>query len=388
MKLPVISLFSGAGGLDLAAERCAEHPSWLEGPPRQRIRGPLKIAVALDYEAQAIETLKANHPKVPAIQADIREVPTRRILKEGGLRKGDATLVIGGPPCTPFSKSGYWLDYKREDRDPDASLLDEYARIVAEAKPEAFVLENVQGLTYQTHRRQLTRVLRLLESAGYRPAWKVLNAADYGVPQLRKRVFIVGRRDQEPFRFPRPTHSGWTEHSRAIDHTKIPYVTAGEVLKDLLPGEPEPGEIVEGQFADLAASIPPGLNYIWHTDRGGGQPAFNYRTRYWTFLLRLEPNRPATTLQASPGPWVGPFHWENVCGQEGKERARRLRVPEILRLMTFPDDFKLLGDRRAVQRQLGNAVPVELGKVVIRALLEQLGHLEPTDDSCEQLVLT
>lgn len=199
------------------------------------------------------------------------------------------------------------------------------------------------------------------------------------MPQLRKRVFIVGRRDREPFRFPRPTHSGWTEHSGAIDHTRLPYVTAGEVLKDLLPGTPEPGEVVEGQFADLAALIPPGFNYIWHSDRGGGEPVFKFRTRYWTFLLRLDPNRPATTLQASPGPWVGPFHWENVPGPDGKERARRIRVPEMLRLMTFPDDFKLLGDRRSIQRQLGNAVPVELGKVVIRALLEQLGHLEPFD---------
>ena len=90
-----------------------------------------------------------------------------------------------GPPCTPFSKSGYWLDYKREDRDPDASLLDEYARVVEEAQPEAFILENVQGLTYRTHRRQLARLLQRLDAAGYRPKWKVHNAADFGVPQLR-----------------------------------------------------------------------------------------------------------------------------------------------------------------------------------------------------------
>ena len=114
---------------------------------------PLRIAAALDYEPLAIETLRANLD-VPTIEGDIRTVPTRRILRDAGLREGEACLVVGGPPCTPFSKSGYWLDYKREDRDPDASLLDEYARVVEEARPEAFVLENVQGLTYRTHARQ------------------------------------------------------------------------------------------------------------------------------------------------------------------------------------------------------------------------------------------
>jgi DNA (cytosine-5)-methyltransferase 1 len=74
---------------------------------------------------------------------------------------------------------------------------------------------------------------------------------------------------------------------------------------------------------------------------------------------------------------VGPFHWENVIDQHGRERARRLRLPEIMRLMTFPNDFVLVADRRTFQRQLGNAVPVELGKVVVRAVMEQLGYLEP-----------
>jgi DNA (cytosine-5)-methyltransferase 1 len=157
-------------------------------------------------------------------------------------------------------------------------------------------------------------------------------------------------------------------------------VTAGEKLKDLLPGEPEPGDLLEGTFADVAARVPAGENYLWFSERGGsGEAIFRWRSRYWTFLLRLDPDRPATTLQAQPGPWVGPFHWENIINERGQERARRLRVPEMLRLMTFPDNFKLPGGRRETQRQLGNAVPVELGKVVLRALLEQLGHLAPRE---------
>jgi DNA (cytosine-5)-methyltransferase 1 len=375
-RLPIVSLFSGAGGLDLAVERCLGGPQ----EPGDGSRELLRVAVALDREPDAVATLRRNFSS-PVLEEDILRISTHAILKTGGLSRGDAALVVGGPPCTPFSKSGFWLDYKRESRDPNASLLDEYARVVDESRPEAFMLENVQGLTYRTHAEQFKRLLKRLQAAGYNPRWKVLNAADYGVPQLRKRVFVVGRRDGQPFHFPEPTHSGWTEHSRDFDRAKMPYVTAGEVLKDLLPGEPEPGEAVKGQFADLAASIPPGENYLWHSDRTGkgGQPVFRWRSRYWTFLLRLDPDRPATTLQAQPGPWVGPFHWENVLDGCGRERARRLRVTEMLRLMTFPDDYQLVGDRRSAQRQLGNAVPVDLGRVVIRALLEQLGHLEASD---------
>jgi DNA (cytosine-5)-methyltransferase 1 len=332
--------------------------------------------VATDYDELALATLSKNSPETATLCADIRLIETSEILDAGGLSTGDAVLIIGGPPCTPFSKSGFWLEEKRNSADPNASLLDEYVRVVREAKPEAFVLENVQGLTYRTHKKQFDRLLVGLRELGYNPQWKVLLAADYGVPQLRRRVFVVGRRDGKCFHFPDSTHSGWSEHDHTVDPTKLPYVTAGFVLKDLLPGSREDGEVVEGEFAELAAEVPAGQNYLWHTPRYGGRDVFEWRSRYWTFLLRLDPDRPSTTLQAQPGPWVGPFHWENVANSDGAVRARRLRLPEMLRIMTFPDDFVTVGSRSDAQRQIGNAVPVDLGKVVIRALLEQLGHLE------------
>jgi len=369
---PVLSLFSGAGCLDLAVEKCAERRSASAG-----VDNPLSVAVATDYEARALASLSANFPSVPTICADIRELSTRDLLDVAGVGRGEAELVIGGPPCTPFSKSGFWLEEKRNSSDPNASLLDEYARIVTEACPRAFILENVQGLTYATHRAQLDRVLEQLTRAGYQPRYRVLMAADYGDPQLRRRVFIVGRRDGAEFRFPESTHSGWSEHTRAFDHTKRPYVTAMEAIGSLLPGLPEAGEVVEGTYADLLAEIPPGQNYLWHTERYGGRDVFRWRSRYWTFLLRLDPERPSTTLQAQPGPWVGPFHWVNVVNGDGVLRARRLRVPELLRLMSLPRDFVLQGDRATVQRQLGNAVPLELGKAVVGALAAQLGLLSP-----------
>ena len=85
----------------------------------------------------------------------------------------------------------------------------------------------------------------------------------------------------------------------------VPYRTAREAIGDLLPGTPEPGEVAEGTYADLLAEVPPGHNYLWHTERYGGRAVFTWRSRYWTFLLRLDPGRPSTTLQAQPGPWGG-----------------------------------------------------------------------------------
>ena len=377
-RLPVLSLFSGAGGLDLAVER-------VDGKPLVPVdigSGLLSVSAATDYNEPALRTLRANFSETPTIVGDIRDISTEQLLATSGLNVGEPALVVGGPPCTPFSKSGFWLEQKRTSTDPNASLLDEFVRVVREARPNAFVLENVQGLTYKTHRAQFERLLRGLGELGYNPQWKVLLAADYGVPQLRRRVFVVGRRDGEKFEFPEPTHSGWSERDRRIDATKLPHVTAQQALQNLPPLTlASDDEVVEGQYADLAAEVPPGQNYLWHTERYGGRNHFEWRSRYWTFLLRLDPNRPSSTLQAQPGPWVGPFHWENVFTSDGSERARRLRVNEMLRLMSFPDDFAIAGSRGDVQRQLGNAVPVELGKAVVRALVTQLGYLESEPDT-------
>ena len=386
-KLPVISLFSGAGGLDMAVESAGDAPSPAPqaSSPLSCRTSPFRVAVASDYEPQALDTLALNLPDVETLPGDIRETPTSEILRASSLSRGDAALVVGGPPCTPFSKSGFWLAEKRESRDPNASLLEEYVRVVAQSRPEAFVLENVQALTYKTHKVHFQQLIAALSDLGYNPQWKTLLAADYGVPQLRKPVFIVGRRDGNAFRFPEPTHAGPSETTRTWDLTKLPHVTAEEAF-DGLCTTPEPGELVEGKYGELAVEVPGGQNYLWHTSRYGGRDEFKWRSRYWTFLLRLAPTKPSSTLQAQPGPYVGPFHWENLPNEDGEMRARRLRVPELLRLMTFPDNFEFVGSRADIQRQLGNAVPLELGKAVLRALSLQLGYVESETEGDDRLV--
>ena len=341
-----ISLFSGAGGLDLGVERAG-----------------YRCAAAVEVDGDAADTMEKNFDglNAPVIRGDILDVPTREILRAAGLKGRERPdLLVGGPPCTPFSKSGFWLEWKRAGLDPDASLLQAYTRVLAEAKPRAFILENVYALTYnnKASRPAFERLLREIDEAGYRCSWAVLNAADYGVPQLRPRLFVVGRPKGQPVpELPGPTHGGRWER-RSTGDVERPHVTAGEVLDGLVTS-PEPEEVVRGQWRHLLPEVPPGGNYLHFTaERGHPDPVFAWRSRYWSFLLKLDPNRPSPTIQAQPGPNVGPFHWDN----------RRLRVPELKRLFTFPDDFEFVGRRASVQAQIGNSVPPALAYAVAGAL--------------------
>jgi DNA (cytosine-5)-methyltransferase 1 len=338
-----ISLFSGAGGLDLGAEQAGYH-----------------VAAALERDRDAVATMTKNfHSLVsPPIQKDILDVPTKDLLRAAGLRGQDRPdLLIGGPPCTPFSKSGFWLEWKRSGLDPDASLLQAYTRVLAEAQPRAFVMENVYALTYNNSasRPSYERLLREVDAAGYAFRAKVLHAADFGVPQARPRLFVIGALKGEKLpEHPEPTHGGAWERRTTGNHEQ-PHITAGQALAGL-PTDPEAEEVVRGQYAHLLPGIPPGDNYLHYTaERGHADPLFKWRSRYWSFLLKLSPDKPSPTIQAQPGPNVGPFHWEN----------RRLRVPEIKRLFTFPDDFTLVGSRSSQQAQLGNSVPPLLARKVI-----------------------
>lgn len=347
-----ISLFSGAGGLDLGAEAAG-----------------YRVAAALERDRDAALTMEKNfsHLVSPVIKADVLDVPTRDLLRAAGLKgRSRPDLLIGGPPCTPFSKSGFWLEWKRSGLDPDASLLQAYTRVLAEARPRAFVLENVYALTYNNRasRPAYERLLREIDAAGYDWRAKVLNAADYGVPQARPRLFVIGVPKGERLpEHPEPTHGGSWER-RHSGHADRPHVTAGEAL-DGLVSEPEREETLRGQYAHLLADVPPGENYLHYTaERGHPDPQFAWRSRYWSFLLKLHPDRPSPTIQAQPGPNVGPFHWDN----------RRLRVNEAKRLFTFPDDFDLVGSRASVQAQLGNAVPPLLGQRVIEQVAVTSKH--------------
>lgn len=342
-----ISLFSGAGGLDLGAEAAG-----------------FTVRAAVEHNHDAADTMEKNFPHLhsPVIRRSILDVSSAEILDAAGLGQHERPeLLVGGPPCTPFSKSGFWLEWKRAGLDPDASLLQAYTTVLRETRPRYFVLENVYALTYNNSasRPSFERLKREIDEAGYHYSLDVLNAANYGVPQARPRLFIVGAPKDEPLpQLPEPSHGGSWER-RHSGHVDRPHVTTGDVLAGLHT-DPEPTETVAGRYGHLLPDIPPGKNYLHYTEeRGHADPLFKWRSRYWSFLLKLSPDKPAPTIQAQPGPYVGPFHWEN----------RRLRVPELKRLFTFPDNFELVGSRSSIQAQLGNSVPPLLGEKVMKAIV-------------------
>lgn len=341
----VLSLFTGAGGLDLGLEAAG-----------------LRIRLCVEVDKDARETLRANRPSWELAEpGDIHEAEPEGLLAQSGLAQGEVTLLAGGPPCQPFSKSAYWSNgASRGLRDPRAKTLQSYLDVVEVALPRVLLLENVKGLAsegkdegLQLLRDELKRINRR-HKTNYDPQVVAINAASYGVPQLRERVFILANVEGRKLDIPTATHGD--------AEGLMPYRTAWDAIGDLDVDDWPPELDPTGKWADLLKSIPEGQNYLWHTPRGGGEPLFGWRTRYWSFLLKLAKSQPSWTLQAGPGPATGPFHW----------RSRRLSIEEMARLQTFPTGYTIRGDRRSAHRQIGNAVPSAIGELFGLEIRRQL----------------
>lgn len=350
--LSTISLFTGIGGLDFGFEEAG-----------------FDTRVALELDRHACKTIRLNRDWA-VIEDDVNAVPSATLLEQAGLAPGEADMLIGGPPCQPFSKSGYWArgDALRLD-DPRADTLTGYLRVLRDARPRAFLLENVYGLAYQGKDEGLRYILdgiaQINRETGtnYSVAWQMLNTAEHGVPQARERVFMVGSRDGRPFRFPEPRFGDPSAGDPRLFDALDPYRTAWDAIGDLPEPHPdEPGLKVGGRWGDLLPTIPEGENYLWHTARRGGAELFGWRTRYWSFLLKLSKRLPSWTVQAQPGAAIGPFHWNN----------RRLTFAELCRIQTFPDGLTIDSGRTEMQRMLGNAVPSLMAEVLAHEIRRQL----------------
>lgn len=283
------------------------------------------------------------------------------ILKAAKLRRREVDLLAGGPPCQPFSKSANWAPRGvRRMRDQRASPLRDFMNLVRFALPKCVLIENVEGFRRGGLRLVVDEFRRInrKHKTRYRPLWSILNAADYGVPQARRRLFLVAFRSGQTFEFPKPTH--------ADNHVTCWDAIGGLSRKDRSDLAPN------GRWGNLLSSIPEGWNYLWHTNRGGGKRLFGWRTKYWSFLLKLAKSAPAWTIPANPAQNAGPFHWLN----------RRLRTSEMLRLQTFPSAIFIAGTRAQRQRQIGNAVPCLLAEVIGRAIVAHLtGSI--ADNTCK-----
>lgn len=354
--MKVLSLFTGAGGLDLGLERAG-----------------FQISGCVEIDRDAQETLAINRPAWQQLGlGDIHSHRPGEILSAFRLRSGEATLLVGGPPCQPFSKSGQWRHgAPRRMSDPRAETLPAYLEVLEAALPEAMLLENVRGLiATRKHVTQKYEGLDVLRSAlqrinrrhntSYEPIPLLLDAADCGVPQHRQRVFVFAARDGSGLTLPPPTHGSHENPSHSSVTNR--YATTWDALHDLDDPDFDPALQPLGKWGDLLPSIPEGSNYLHHTDRGAGEPLFGWRRRYWSFLLKLAKNRSSWTIQAQAGSATGPFHW----------RSRRLTVREMARLQCFPDSWMIEGGTTSARRQIGNAVPPPVGELLGLQIRRQL----------------
>jgi DNA (cytosine-5)-methyltransferase 1 len=295
---------------------------------------------------------------------DIHQFEPGALLRQTGLKRRQLVLLAGGPPCQPFSKSMYWTtgDAPRL-RDPRAKTLQAYVDVVEATLPRVLLLENVQGLAFpgkDEGLRLIERGLRKINkehSTSYIPQVIAINAAAFGVPQMRERVFLIASIDGRHITLPKPTHGSGPDQQ--------PFLTAWDAIGALDRASWSAELNVSGRWADLLPSIPEGHNYLWHTPRNtsrGSEPLFGWRTRYWSFLLKLAKAQPSWTIQAEPGPATGPFHW----------KSRLLSIEELACLQTIPLEYKIVGKRRSAHRQIGNAVPSAIGELLGLEIRRQL----------------
>jgi DNA (cytosine-5)-methyltransferase 1 len=372
-------LFAGGGGLALATE--------LAG---------FRHVIVNERDSRSCETLRANRAadatravvgEWPLLECDVHEVDWRPY-------KGQIDLLAGGPPCQPFSLGGI----ARGDTDP-RNLFPEAARALAEMQPRAFVFENVRGLARPAFRPYFDYILKRLETPAHRPAddefwtdheqrliadlaataavdrydvyWKLVNAADYGLPQQRHRIFFVGFRSDLgiSWKFPKATHSQWALHRAQADGsywtefelpsrdpvakavmvpTDVQETARWRTLRDALRGLPEPVTGEESPGFKNHVGIAGARIYPGHSGS----------------VLDLPAKSVKAGVHGVPG-------GEHIVVRDDSS-IRYMTVRECARLQGFPDDHVFIGPRSEAMRQIGNAVPVELGRVMIEAVASRL----------------
>jgi len=372
----VVSLFTGAYGLDLGFEHAG-----------------FEVAVGLDVSEWSYRNFRANRPGRPFVLGDINDIPTEHILREGGLRPGEVDVLTGGPPCQPFSTAGKRMGLN----DPRASALAGYVRVIREARPKVFVMEEVTGLLNarlrhvpikERGKRPLSPeeqpgsvwrvVIRELKRTGYLVEWAVLNAADYGTPQARERVIVVGvRPDVARERrllegrslLPAPTHTGvyngkpskWFDSDGGGSPGRLlrlpPWLTLADAIADV------DDHIGHGQlgpkYAKYMGYVPPGGNWRQIPDglkRDAMNGAYSAGGGKMGFYRRLTWCEPSPTLVTSPS--------MKATMMVHPLEDRPLSVREYLRLQGFPDDWRVVLPVSQAYKVFGEAVPVPLARAV------------------------
>ncbi len=322
----IISLFSGAGGLDLGFEKAG-----------------FNIVMANEYDKTIWETYEKNH-NAPLIRGDIRNITEEDFPDE-------IDGIIGGPPCQSWSEAGSL----RGIDDPRGQLFYDYIRILNDKKPKFFLAENVSGMMANRHSEAVQSIVKKFEECGYNVSIDLVNAADYGVPQDRKRVFYIGfRKDLKvDFKFPTPTTQNKEDKItlrtaiRDLEETAVPALPMNKPNPDLKIMN---HEYFTGDYSTIFMS----RNRVRSWDRQGFTVQASGRQ------CQLHPQAPEMTFVEKN---------KRVFAKGYEDKYRRLTVRECARLQGFPDDFEFI--YKAVDtgyKMIGNAVPVELARIIAQQI--------------------
>lgn len=356
----VVSLFSGAGGLDVGLERAG----W-------------ETVVATDFDADCVATLSESRDTrlrvrdgcdrtflagAAVIEADIAKLSAADLRPAGAPATWRPALVAGGPPCQPWSSAGLQQGFA----DPRGQLVEHFIRLVRELRPHYVLMENVRGLvTAVGPSGKPGEALQLIQSGladiGYASAVALLNAADYGAAQRRVRLFLVASSDHSLPSFPDPTHQSADEMT--LLETRKPWLSLGELLARLPP--PDPDDVVrpKGERARQLAALEPGTGLRTQGRVESNRPGGHWGYRQDCFVT--DPSLPSRTIRAASTPdWV----------KEQDGDLRRLTWHECAALQGFPQGWRFTGTIASRFRQIGNAVQTNVAEAMGRALLAALAE--------------
>ncbi len=357
-KIKVIDLFAGVGGLSYGFA----HDNDFE------------IIAANEILPDMAKAYELNHSTVKMYCKDIKDFGIKDLENDFGIKEGEIDLIIGGPPCQAYSTVG-----KRLIDDPRGKLFQEYYRVLKELKPKTFLFENVKGLLSMQKGELLKTIISLFESLGYKVKYNVLNSADYGVPQIRERVIIIGTKFNKEFQYPLPTHS---ENENLLNLK--PYLKLSDAISDLpfIKSGEESFEYAtepQNEFQKLmrknaqkelmdhnAPKNNKKLVKIMELLPDGGTPKdlpeeIRPKSGFGNTYCRLWWNRPSTTITRN-------LSTPSSSRCIHPKAPRPLTTREGARIQCFPDNYIFYGSRSSKNLQIGNAVPTFLSIALKKAI--------------------
>lgn len=353
-KYTVVDLFAGVGGLSYGFSR-NEH---------------YEIILANEMQKDIAKAYSLNHPSVNMLQGDIKDLSEDILRQAIGNRTVD--VVVGGPPCQSYSTLG------KRQMDARANLFIEYKRVLRILHPRAFLFENVKGILSMDGGALFEHVRKEFEDIGYSLQYKILNAVDYGVPQLRERVILVGLLGDNPFQYPEPTHG----------EGLLPYVTLQDALKDL-------PALSCGEKSTVYAA-PPDNTFLQWVRQGGSDALTEHKAPNNSAHLRrimavLKDGQGKDDLPEGLRPKSGfkntyaKLWWEKpattitrnfACPSSSRcihpRDSRALTIREGARLQSFPDSYQFYGSDCLKRLEIGNAVPPLLSVALAEQMLKAL----------------